>query len=78
MALGETYKGWHIVVGSYVTGSMKSSGWVPSIRVSTVPKGEGFSVKMPGPLETFDTREAAEQRGLEVAKAWIDAKDTGG
>ncbi len=71
MALREKYKGWYITVGSYAT----VGGWAPSINVSTLPDRENDSrVKMPGRFETFETREIAEQKGLEAAKAWVDAR----
>jgi len=70
MALREKYKDLYITVGSYAT----SGGWAPSISVSTLPDTEDFTVTMPGRFQTFETRDIAEQQGLEAARAWVDAR----
>lgn len=66
-----TYKGYRIEPGSY---SVNNSAWSPRVVVS-VRTDEGWSRGQPlystNPAR-FPTRDEADHRALDVARAWID------
>lgn len=66
-----TYKGYRIEPGSY---SVTSSAWSPRAVVS-LRTDEGWSRRTPlysTNAAKFPTRDEANRRALDVARAWID------
>jgi hypothetical protein len=67
-----TYRGYRIEPGSYAVNSI---GWSPRVIVSTRADGSwvrGTPLYSPD-ASRFPTRDDADRRALEVAKAWVDA-----
>ena len=67
-----TYRGYRIEPGSY---SVNSIAWSPRVVVSMRADGgwvRGTPLYSPNATR-FPTRDEADRRALEVAKAWVDA-----
>ncbi len=67
-----TYRGYRIEPGSYAVNSI---GWSPRVVVSRRADGSwvrGTPIYSPNTAR-FPTRDEADRRALEVAKAWVDA-----
>jgi hypothetical protein len=67
-----TYRGYRIEPGSYAVNSI---AWSPRAVVSTRADGSwarGTPLYSPNTAR-FPTRDEADRRALEVAKAWVDA-----
>ena len=67
-----TYRGYRIEPGSYAVNSI---AWSPRVVVSTRADGSwvrGTPLYSPNAVR-FPTRDEADRRALEVAKAWVDA-----
>jgi len=70
----EQYKGYWVSGFALLTYGYGDDGYARGSVSTAEPSGRTIDIKRFEPTEIFPSKEEAEARGIELAKAWVDSQ----